>query len=72
MIHCGLYRLLQTDLKLLRLAQGYLIYRFKDIKTTNDVYILATKYSHEIGYVIIAVTVLIVGFLIYKGAKQKK
>ena len=51
---------------------GYIIYRFTDIKTTNDVYILATKYSHEIGYVIIAVTVLIVGFLIYKGAKQKK
>ena len=51
---------------------GYFIYRFTDIKTTNDVYILATKYSHEIGYVIIAATVLIVGFLIYKGAKQKK
>ena len=55
------------------LAQlGYFIYRITDIKPTNDVYILATKYSHEIGYVIIAVTVLIVGFLIYKGAKQKK
>ena len=51
---------------------GYFIYRFTDIKTTNDVYVLATKYSHEIGYVIIAVAVLIVGFLIYKGAKQKK
>lgn len=51
---------------------GYFIYRFTDIKTTNDVYILTTKYSHEIGYVIIAATVLIVGFLIYKGAKQKK
>ena len=51
---------------------GYFIYRFTDIKTTNDVYILATKYSHEIGYVIIAVTVVIVGCLIYKGAKQKK
>lgn len=39
---------------------GYFIYRFTDIKTTNDVYVLATKYSHEIGYVIIAVAVLIV------------
>ncbi len=28
---------------------GYFIYRFTDIKTTNDVYVLATKYSHEIG-----------------------
>ena len=51
---------------------GYFIYRITDIKTTNDVYVLATKYSHEIGYVIIAVAVLIVGFIIYKGAKQKK
>ena len=51
---------------------GYFIYRFTDIKTTNDVYVLATKYSHEIGYVILAVAVLIVGFLSYKGAKQKK
>ena len=51
---------------------GYFIYRFTDIKTTNDVYILATEYSHEIGYVILAVAVFVVGFLIYKGIKQKK
>ena len=51
---------------------GYFIYRFADIKTTNDVYILATEYSHEIGYVILAVAVFVVGFLIYKGIKQKK
>lgn len=51
---------------------GYFIYRFTDIKTTNDVYILATKYSHEIGYIIVAAAILIVGFLIYKGVKQKK
>ena len=50
---------------------GYFIYRFTDIKTTNDVYILATEYSHEIGYVILAVAVFVVGFLIYKGIKQK-
>ena len=37
---------------------GYLIYRFTDLKTTNDVYVMATKYSHEIGYVIIAVVIL--------------
>ena len=54
------------------LAQiGYLIYRFTEIKTTNDVYVMATEYSHEIGYVIIAVAVLVVGFLIYKGMKKK-
>ncbi len=50
---------------------GYLIYRFTEIKTTNDVYVMATEYSHEIGYVIIAVAILVVGFLIYKGMKKK-
>ena len=51
---------------------GYLIYRFTDLKTTNDVYVMATTYSHEIGYVIIAVVVLVIGFLAYKGLKKKK
>ena len=51
---------------------GYLIYKFTDLKTTNDVYIMATTYSHEIGYIIIAIVVLVVGFLIYKGVKKKK
>lgn len=51
---------------------GYLIYRFTDLKTTNDVYVMATKYSHEIGYIIIAVVVLVITFLIYKGMKKKK
>lgn len=51
---------------------GYLIYRFTDLKTTNDVYVMATTYSHEIGYAIIAVAILVVGFLIYKGMKKKK
>ena len=51
---------------------GYFIYRFTDIKTTNDVYILATEYSHEIGYIILAVAIFVVGFLIYKGIRQKK
>lgn len=51
---------------------GYLIYRYSGLKTTNDVYLEATKYSHEIGYVLLALAVLIVGFLIYKGVKKKK
>lgn len=50
---------------------GYLIYRFTEIKTTNDVYVMATKYSHEIGYAIMAIAILVVGFLIYKGMKKK-
>lgn len=51
---------------------GYLIYRFTDLKTTNDVYVVAMKYSHEIGYIIIAIAVLVIAFLIYKGMKKKK
>ncbi len=50
---------------------GYLIYRFTDLKTTNDVYVLATKYSHEIGYVLLALAVVVVAVLVYKGVKKK-
>lgn len=50
---------------------GYLIYHFTDLKTTADVYVLATKYSHEIGYVLLALAVIVVGFLVYKGLKKK-
>lgn len=50
---------------------GYCIYRFTPVKTTNDVYMLATKYSHEIGYIILALAVVVVGVLIYKGWKKK-
>ena len=49
---------------------GYLIYRLTPVKTTEDVYILATKYSHEIGYGILAIAVLVIAFLIYKGLKK--
>ena len=51
---------------------GYLIYRFTDLKTTNDVYVMATTYSHEIGYCFIAIGIFIVGFLGYKGMKRNK
>ena len=50
---------------------GYLIYRFTDIKTTNDVYLMATQYSREIGYVIIAIVIVLIGYLAYKGIKKK-
>lgn len=50
---------------------GYLIYQYTDLKTTNDVYVLATKYSHEIGYVLLALAIIVVGILIYKGVKKK-
>ncbi len=51
---------------------GYLIYHFTDLKTTNDVYVLATKYSHEIGYVILGLAMIIVGVIIYKGVRKNK
>ncbi len=50
-------------------AIGYCIYRFTDLKTTNDVYLLATKYSHEIGYVLLGIAVFVVAFLVYKARK---
>lgn len=50
---------------------GYLIYRFTELKSTADVYVVATKYSHEIGYILLALAVLVVGILIYKGLKKK-
>lgn len=51
---------------------GVCIYHFTPVKTTNDVYRLATDYSHEIGHVILALAVVVVAFLIYKGWKKKK
>ena len=51
---------------------GYLIYRFTDLKTTEDVYLLASRYSHELGYAILAVALLVVGVLIYTGSKANR
>lgn len=51
---------------------GYLIYRFTDLKTTEAVYNLASKYSHEIGYAILAIVVVIIGILVYKELRKNK
>lgn len=50
---------------------GWGIYKYTDLKTTNDVYLQAVKYSHEIGYVLLALAVVVVGILAYKGLKKK-
>ena len=50
---------------------GLGIYKYTDLKTTNDVYLQAVKYSHEIGYVLLALAVVVVGVLAYKGLKKK-
>ena len=51
---------------------GWGIYQYTDYKTTQDVYQQALKYSHELGYIILALTVVIVAFLAYKGLKKKE
>ncbi len=49
---------------------GYFIYRFTDLKSTADVSNLATKYSHEIGYAILAV--IVVAALVWFCKKRMK
>ena len=51
---------------------GWAIYRYTDYKTTEDVYREAVKYSHEIGYVLLALAVAVVALLAYKGRKKNK
>ena len=50
---------------------GWGIYEYTDYKTTQDVYKQAVQYSHEIGYVILALAVVAVAFIAYKGIKTK-
>ena len=50
---------------------GWGIYRYTDYKTTQDVYLQAVKYSHEIGYVLLALAALVVAFLAYKAVSKK-
>ena len=51
---------------------GWGIYQYTDYKTTQDVYQQALKYSHELGYIILALAIVIVAFLAYKGLKKKE
>lgn len=52
---------------------GYIIFRsMGGNMTTAEVAEAATKYSHEIGYVILALAVIVVAVLIYKGVKNPK
>ena len=51
---------------------GWSIYKYTNYKTTHDVYEQALKYSHEIGYVLLGLAVVIVAFLAYKGTKKTK
>lgn len=51
---------------------GWSIYKYTNYKNTHDVYEQALKYSHEIGYVLLGLAVVIVAFLAYKGMKKTK
>lgn len=50
---------------------GWGIYKYTDYKTTQDVYQQALKYSHELGYIILGLAVIVAAFLVYKGMKKK-
>ena len=50
---------------------GWGIYKYTHYKTTQDVYQQALKYSHELGYIILGLAVIVVAFLVYKGMKKK-
>lgn len=51
---------------------GYFIYRFGGLRSTEQVYEKATQYSHEIGYAILALAVLVVAVLVWKAWKAKR
>ena len=48
---------------------GWFIFKTFPVSSTREVADLAAKYSHEIGYVILALAVFVVAFLIYKARK---
>ena len=52
---------------------GYAIYKaFPDVRTPEDVSNLATKYSHEIGYVILGIAAVAVVWMVIKKLRAKK
>lgn len=54
-------------------AIGYAIYKaFPNVQTPKDVSDLAATYSHEIGYVILALAAVAVGWILFKQWKKKQ
>lgn len=49
---------------------GYLIHTQTNLTTTAQVAELATRYSHELGRVILVLAVFVVGFIFWKGVKK--
>ena len=53
-------------------AIGWYLSTVPGIETEEQLLAKVTEYSHELGYIFIALGVVIVGFLIYKGVKKDK
>ena len=53
-------------------AIGWYLSTVPGIETEEQLLERVTEYSHEIGYVIIAVVVFVIGYLAYKGYKKEK
>ena len=53
-------------------AIGWYLSTVPGIETEEQLLEKVTEYSHEIGYVIIAVVVFVIGYLAYKGSKKGK
>jgi Uncharacterized membrane-associated protein len=50
---------------------GYYLSTVPGIETEEQLLARVTEYSHEIGYVFLGATILVIGFFIYKGMKKK-
>jgi membrane protein DedA with SNARE-associated domain len=53
-------------------AIGWYLSTVPGIETEEQLLAKVTEYSHELGYIFIALGVVIVSFLIYKGVKKDK
>ena len=51
---------------------GYYLSSIPGIETEEQLLAKVTEYSHEISYVFIALAVIVVGVLVYKGSKKGK
>ena len=50
---------------------GWLIFHYTGLKTTNDVYQLALRYSHEIGYTICVIVLVLLAFMVWNNVKRR-
>jgi membrane protein DedA with SNARE-associated domain len=53
-------------------AIGWYLSTVPGIDTQEQLLEKVTEYSHEIGYIFIAIAVFVVGYLVYKGSKKGK